>query len=129
MPAPHFTATAVADEPALGTVLFSLEKVRVEFGKLMAVRDVSFELRAGSLLGLIGPNGAGKTTLLRAIASLQPISGGAISVLGERIYPGDEEGASPVAGLAGQWVVAVGFGAWAVMRKERIGVVEENVSV
>ena len=91
--APHLMAAGVADTPALGTVLLSLEKVRVEFGKLMAVRDVSFELRGGSLLGLIGPNGAGKTTLLRAIASLQPISSGAISVLGERVYPGDEEGA------------------------------------
>ena len=91
--APHIGASAVTDAPVLGTVLLSLEKVRVEFGKLMAVRDVSFELRAGSLLGLIGPNGAGKTTLLRAIASLQPISSGVISVLGERIFPGMRRGA------------------------------------
>ena len=95
-PAPHLTAAAGAgaDAPApLGTVLLGLEKVRVEFGKLMAVRDVSFELRAGSLLGLIGPHGAGKTTLLRALASVQPSAGGVISVLGERIFPGHEEGA------------------------------------
>ncbi len=75
------------------TALLSLEHVGVSFGKLAAVRDVSFTLRAGSLLGLIGPNGSGKTTLLRAIASLQGISWGRIFVLGERVEPGSEEAA------------------------------------
>ena len=53
----------------------------------MAVRDVSFKLNAGDLLGLIGPNGAGKTTLLRALAALQPIHLGAIHILGEQLKP------------------------------------------
>jgi ABC-2 type transport system ATP-binding protein len=57
------------------------------------VKEASFSLRAGSLLGLIGPNGAGKTTLLRGIASLQPLTRGTIKVLGEKISPGDEEAA------------------------------------
>ncbi|HUO10975.1 MAG TPA: ABC transporter ATP-binding protein [Phycisphaerae bacterium] len=87
LPAP----TAGPDRPS--AELLALDRVRVAFEKLVAVRDVSFTLRGGSLLGLIGPNGAGKTTLLRAIASLQPISSGTISVLGERIHPGHEEAA------------------------------------
>ena len=82
-------------EPApaapLGTLLLEIENVTVTFGKFTAVRNASFQLRAGSLLGLIGPNGAGKTTLLRAIASLQPMDTGAIRVLGERLNPGDEQ--------------------------------------
>jgi ABC-2 type transport system ATP-binding protein len=61
--------------------------LRVRFGALLAVRDVSFSLTGGTLLGLIGPNGAGKTTLLRTIAGLQPPTRGRIEVLGERLSP------------------------------------------
>ena len=74
------------DEPS-DAPLISVERVRVQFGELAAVRDVSFQMRGGDLLGLIGPNGAGKTTLLRAIATLQPVHLGTIRVLGEQMRP------------------------------------------
>ncbi len=64
-----------------------VDRVRVQFGSLVAVRDVSFELRAGDLLGLIGPNGAGKTTLLRAMCGLQSLDCGCVHVLGEALLP------------------------------------------
>jgi ABC-2 type transport system ATP-binding protein len=64
-----------------------LNDVRVRFGKLLAVRDVSFALPGGTLLGLIGPNGSGKTTLLRTIAGLQPPTRGTIEILGEPLSP------------------------------------------
>jgi teichoic acid transport system ATP-binding protein len=48
-----------------------------------AVRDVSFEVRFGEVIGLIGSNGSGKSSLLRAVAGLQPLSAGAIEVAGE----------------------------------------------
>jgi ABC-2 type transport system ATP-binding protein len=67
--------------------LVSVEHVHVQFGPLVAVRDVSFELRGGDLLGLIGPNGAGTTTLLRSLAALQPIHFGSIHILGEKLRP------------------------------------------
>jgi ABC-2 type transport system ATP-binding protein len=45
-------------------------------GTFVAVSDLSFEVRAGEIVGLIGPNGAGKTTTLRALAGiLRPTSG------------------------------------------------------
>jgi heme exporter protein A len=48
------------------------------FGRRIAVRDVSFSVRAGDCLALFGPNGAGKTTLLRVLAGLlRPTSGSA----------------------------------------------------
>lgn len=50
--------------------LIRAESIRVEFGSLVALRDVSFELQGGQLLGLVGPNGAGKTTLLRVLCGL-----------------------------------------------------------
>ncbi len=49
--------------------------VRVEFGGVTAVRDVSFEVAPGEVLGLIGPNGAGKTTLFNAICGVVPATG------------------------------------------------------
>jgi ABC-2 type transport system ATP-binding protein len=86
--------TAVlAPPPPQGTTLLQVSDVYVHFGDFAAVRGASFSLRAGDLLGLIGPNGAGKTTLLRAIATLQATSSGTITMLGERVEPGNEEAA------------------------------------
>jgi ABC-type polysaccharide/polyol phosphate transport system ATPase subunit len=47
-----------------------------------AVKNVSFEVRRGEIVGIIGPNGAGKTTLLKMIAGLLPVDGGRIEVNG-----------------------------------------------
>ena len=65
--------------------LLKAEGVRVEFDQLIAVRDVDMPLEGGQLVGLVGPNGAGKTTLLRALAGLQPLTAGRVSVLGRPI--------------------------------------------
>lgn len=65
--------------------MLAVDNIRVEFGRHVAVRDVSFSLPGGALLGLIGPNGAGKTTMLRAIAGLQPKNRGAVRVLDEEL--------------------------------------------
>jgi ABC-2 type transport system ATP-binding protein len=73
------------------------ERVTVQFGDLRAVGDVSLTLRGRDLLGLIGPNGAGKTTLLRALAGLQPMTLGAVRILGEPLA--DE--VSPLRGRIG----------------------------
>jgi len=56
--------------------------LRVRFGRLLAVRDVSFTLGGGTLLGLIGPNGAGKTTLLRALAGQIAADSGGVKAAG-----------------------------------------------
>ena len=48
-----------------------------------AVQGVSFGLRVGDIGVLIGPSGCGKTTLLRAVAGLEPLSGGSISLDGQ----------------------------------------------
>ncbi|BAI80403.1 branched-chain amino acid ABC transporter, ATP-binding protein [Deferribacter desulfuricans SSM1] len=59
--------------------IIRVEKLNVKFGGVQAVKDLSFELYKGELLGLIGPNGAGKTTALKAISGIiKPVSGSVI---------------------------------------------------
>ncbi|TWT42062.1 putative ABC transporter ATP-binding protein YxlF [Phycisphaerae bacterium RAS1] len=65
--------------------LLSLKNVRVQYGRFLAVDDLSLDLRGGDLLGMIGPNGAGKTTTLRAAAGLQAISTGSIHIMGNDV--------------------------------------------
>ena len=50
---------------------------------LVAVRDLSFDVAAGEVLGLVGPNGAGKTTTLRCLAGILPPSSGIITITGQ----------------------------------------------
>lgn len=55
------------------------------FGGLLAVSNVSFQAREGSITALIGPNGSGKTTVFNLISGLLPLSGGEIWFKGRRI--------------------------------------------
>ena len=52
------------------------------FGEVVAVDDVSFEVRRGETYGLLGPNGAGKTTTMRMVSGLSPLSAGELVVAG-----------------------------------------------
>jgi ABC-type multidrug transport system ATPase subunit len=66
--------------------------VRVEglsrrYGPFWALRDASFDIRAGEILGLIGPNGSGKTTLFRCVAGVAPATSGAVLHDGQVIAP------------------------------------------
>ena len=62
-----------------------LDAVEAGYGDLVAVRDVSLEVRAGEVVALIGSNGAGKTTTLRAITGLLPVRRGRVEFEGERL--------------------------------------------
>ncbi len=52
-----------------------------EYGKHVALRDVSFDIEAGSVYALLGPNGSGKTTLLQILMGLLPQTSGQVNVL------------------------------------------------
>lgn len=55
------------------------------FGGLVAVNDVSFDVREGEIFGLIGPNGAGKTTLFNLMTGLTPPSSGTLTYRGHNV--------------------------------------------
>jgi ABC-2 type transport system ATP-binding protein len=73
-------------------------------GGFTAVRDVSFDVERGMVLGLLGPNGAGKTTVLRMLMGLIRPTAGSISVFGQRVAPG-----APVLARIGAFVEGPGF--------------------
>jgi ABC-type branched-subunit amino acid transport system ATPase component/ABC-type branched-subunit amino acid transport system permease subunit len=60
-----------------------IDKARKEFGGLVAVNDLSFEIQRGEILGLIGPNGAGKSTMFNLISGALPATRGSIVFCGE----------------------------------------------
>ena len=68
-----------------GDPAFALRGVGTAVGSHFALRDVSFELPTGYVMGLIGANGAGKTTTIRCLLGMQPIDGGEIELLGHRV--------------------------------------------
>jgi ABC-type branched-subunit amino acid transport system ATPase component len=72
-------------KPNVGERLLVVDKARKQFGGLVAVNDVSFEVRAGEIIGLIGPNGAGKSTTFNLVTGVLQATSGAISFHGERI--------------------------------------------
>jgi len=62
-----------------------VDRLSKRFGGLMAIHDVSFELRQGDLLGLIGPNGSGKTTLVNLITGFVKPDSGKVIYQGKNI--------------------------------------------
>ncbi len=62
--------------------LLSVEDVRVEFGGIVALADLTFTIEEGQICALIGPNGAGKTTLFNCLSRLYEPSGGRITFAG-----------------------------------------------
>ncbi|MGK4585847.1 ABC transporter ATP-binding protein [Kitasatospora sp. HPMI-4] len=64
---------------------FTLRGVGADVGNGFALRDVSFELPTGYVMGLIGANGAGKTTTIRCLLGMRGIDTGEIELLGHRV--------------------------------------------
>ena len=62
-----------------------IDHARKEFGGLVAVNDLSFEINRGEILGLIGPNGAGKTTMFNLISGSLSLTRGTIAFDGRSI--------------------------------------------
>jgi len=69
----------------VGDTLLRLENVTMRFGGLVALDDVSFDIRRGELLGLIGPNGAGKTTCFNTMTGVYRPTSGSVQLEGKAL--------------------------------------------
>jgi branched-chain amino acid transport system ATP-binding protein len=65
--------------------VLSVRNLRVSYGCIEAIKDVSFEVPQGKIVTLIGANGAGKTTTLRAVSGLEKTAGGTVIFQGKDI--------------------------------------------
>src|SRR5579883_685281 len=76
---------ARAGYPLMEQMLFDVHRLSKRFGAVDALSNVSFQVRAGEVLGLIGPNGAGKTTLFECMAGVLPADSGSLRAGGREI--------------------------------------------
>ena len=65
--------------------LLRIAGLEVRYGDVAAVRDLSFSVGRGEVVGVVGPNGAGKSTTLHAIMGVVPAAAGTVTFRGERI--------------------------------------------
>jgi len=65
--------------------LLKVENLNKSFSGLHVLKDVSFEINAGQIVGLLGPNGAGKTTTIKIITGLLKADSGRVSLFSEKI--------------------------------------------
>ncbi len=99
--------SAPPPDPALAEVPLQITGLTKRYAKSSdryAVRDLSFRVEKGQVLGLLGPNGAGKTTTLRMLMGLITPDGGDIRVFGHAITAG-----APVLSRVGAFVEGAGF--------------------
>ncbi|MFE0733024.1 alpha/beta fold hydrolase [Streptomyces antibioticus] len=95
-----------APDPELAEVPLQITDLAKKYagGERYSVRDLSFRVEQGQVLGLLGPNGAGKTTTLRMLMGLITPDGGEIRVFGHAIRPG-----AAVLSRVGAFVEGAGF--------------------
>jgi len=85
--------------------VLDLSGVTKRYGDVVALDDVSLEVRRGEVLAVVGPSGCGKTTLLQVVAGLTAVDAGAVTIDGR---------------------VVVGGGAWVPPERRRVGVVFQD---
>src|SRR5262245_31797630 len=66
--------------------MIDVRNLTKRYGDLTAIRDVSFSVARGEILGFLGPNGAGKTTTMRILTGFMPASSGTITVDGFDVF-------------------------------------------
>ncbi|MYS92583.1 MULTISPECIES: CocE/NonD family hydrolase [Streptomyces] len=101
------TAAPAPPDPELAEVPLQITDLTKRYAKASdryAVKDLSFRVEKGQVLGLLGPNGAGKTTTLRMLMGLIKPDGGEVRVFGHAISPG-----APVLSRVGAFVEGAGF--------------------
>ncbi|MGM0167601.1 ABC-2 type transport system ATP-binding protein [Enterococcus sp. AZ135] len=71
--------------------IVSLNKVEKNFGKFQALKNVTFDVKKGEVVGFIGPNGSGKSTTIRILLGMLKKSGGEALIFGKDVWKDDTE--------------------------------------
>ena len=71
--------------------MIEVQNLTKHYGPVTAIRDVSFSVAAGQIVGFLGPNGAGKSTTMRILACFLPASSGTARVAGFDVFRGSME--------------------------------------
>lgn len=141
LPPEESLTSALAAAPA-SPPLLEVRGLSKQFPGVMALDNVSLDLRPGEILGLLGENGAGKSTLLKILSGAQPPSSGSIAFDGRDYAPADPEAARragivtiyqelsliPTLSVAENIFVnraplgRLGFVDWRRMRREAVGI-------
>jgi len=67
-------------------LMIQVENLTKRYAGHTAVKDVSFNVRRGEIVGLLGPNGAGKSTIMRVLSCYMPASSGTVRVAGHDVF-------------------------------------------
>lgn len=74
-----------------GTPAINVDNLSHWYGNLQAVREISFKVYPGEILGFLGPNGAGKSTTIKVLTGQLPLKGGSAQILGREIGRDDPQ--------------------------------------
>ena len=85
-------------------MLLEVNGLCVNYGRIEAIRDISFTVEEGEIVTLIGANGAGKTTTMKTVSGLRPVRAGTV------VFNGKDITHTPVARAAGPRHLAVARG-------------------
>ncbi len=71
--------------------MIEVQNITKNYGPFQALKDISFQVDKGQIVGFLGPNGAGKTTTMRIITCFMPASSGRITVAGHDVFKESRE--------------------------------------
>jgi len=69
-------------------LMIQVENLTKRYAGHTAVKDVSFNVRRGEIVGLLGPNGAGKSTIMRILSCYMPATSGTVRVADHDVFAG-----------------------------------------
>lgn len=75
---PETIDLAIPSGPRLGNKVVTLKNIQKSYGEQLLIKDLSFEMPPGAIIGVVGPNGAGKTTLMKMIVGAEAPDAGDI---------------------------------------------------
>ena len=87
----HIAGEVSEPRPFSGGKMIEVQNVTKNYGPFQALKDISFQVDKGQIVGFLGPNGAGKTTTMRILTCFMPASSGNVTVAGYDVFKESQE--------------------------------------